>query len=152
MPFDDDDLELAFQLHVSTLLVEADLVTTDDEAAFLARHFPVDLLRERGFADAAGARTERFHDAAVEALATLPGKLDRLAKLDLLEACYKLALADGEFRIGEGAVLLMGARLLGLSDAEFDRFLERRGGPAGMTAAVIDRDVDAAGEVGVRKV
>ena len=142
MPFDDDDLELAFQLHVVDLLAEADLATTEDERAFIARHFPPDLLREHGFADAHGLRTSRFQEAAVAALDLLPKRLDRHAKLDLLEACYRLALADREFRIGEGAVLLMAARLLGVGDAEFDRFLERRGGPPGMTAELIDRQID----------
>lgn len=140
VPFADDDLELAFQLHVAGLLAEADLVTSVPEQEFMARHFPTDLLVQHGFADASGERTQRFHDAAVEALSVLPGKLDRHAKLDLLEACYKLAIADFEFRIGEGAVLLMAARLLGLSDADFDAFVERRGGPPGMKASVIDRE------------
>jgi hypothetical protein len=140
VPFDDDDLELAFQLHVAGLLVQADLVTSVPEQEFLARHFPSDLLAQHGFADPAGNRTQRLDDAAVEALSVLPGKLDRFAKLDLLEACYKLAIVDDEFRMGEGAVLLMAARLLGLTDEEFDHFVERRGGPPGMKAAQIDRD------------
>ena len=140
LPFDDEDLELAFQLHVAGLLAEADLVTSVPEQEFLASHFPDALLVQHGFVDPSGARTQRFHDAAVEALAALPGKLDRHGKLDLLEAVYKLAIADDEFRIGEGAVLLMAARLLGVSDEEFDHFVERRGAPPGMRAAVIDRD------------
>lgn len=141
MPYDDDDLELAFQLHVADLLVEADLVATEDEKALVERYFPLAVLRDRGFADETGARTPAFDDAAVEAMAVLPGRLERIAKLDLLEACYRLAVVDREFRIGEGSVLLMAARLLGLSDADFDGFLERKGS-AGMTAALLDRQME----------
>lgn len=137
-----EDLELAFQLHVMNQLAEADLQNTTDEVAFLARHFPLQDLVAAGFKTADGAWTDLYDEAAVQALAVLPKTLDEAAKLDLLEACYKLAIADGEFKLGEGAVILMAARLLGLSDDVFDRFVERRGGPPGMTAAELDRVVD----------
>lgn len=138
----DPDLALAFQLHVMDLLTEADLTTTDDERAFLDRHFPLQDLQAAGFCDAAGARTAAFQDAAVRALEVLPKGLDDAGKLALLDACYRLALADGEFRLGEGAVILMAARLLGLSDAAFDDFVASRGGSPGMTAAELDRDLE----------
>ena len=139
---DEEDLELAFQLHVMNQLAEADLNRSEDEDAFLERHFPLQDLIAAGFRTTDGAWTPAFDDAAVRALEVLPKSLGEPAKLDLLEACYKLAVADGEFRLGDGAVILMAARLLGLADAVFDRFVERRGGPPGMTAAMLDREID----------
>lgn len=138
---DEDDLELAFQLHVMNQLAEADLQNSKDEQAFIARHFPLQDLVAAGFKTADGAWTDAYDEAAVQALSVLPKRLGETAKLDLLEACYKLAVADGEFKMGEGAVILMAARLLGLSDDAFDTFVERRGGPPGMTAAELDREL-----------
>lgn len=143
VPYDDDDLELAFQLHVADLVIAADLVTTSSEAAFVDRHFPRSLLEERGFVDpVTGARTPAFDDAAVEALSVLATRRTRAEKLDLLEACYKIAVVDRSFRLGEGAVVLMAARLLGLSDDDFDGFIadhaRAAGGPSPMTAAMLD--------------
>ncbi len=138
---DDDDLELAFQLHVMNQLAEADLNASQDEAVFLAMHFPLQDLVAAGFKTADGVWTDAYDEAAVRALEVLPSRLDETGKLDLLEACYKLAVADGEFKMGEGAIILMAARLLGLSDEVFDRFVERRGGPPGMTAADLDREL-----------
>jgi uncharacterized tellurite resistance protein B-like protein len=138
---DDDDLELAFQLHVMNQLAEADLNATQDERVFLDRHFPLQDLVAAGFKTPAGAWTDAYDEAAVQALAVLPKRLAHAAKLDLLEACYKLAIADGEFKMGEGAVILMAARLLDLSDDDFDHFVERSGGPPGMTAAELDREL-----------
>ena len=137
--FDDEDLELAFQLHVIDLVTAADLTTTGPEQALVDRWFPKEVLRADGFVDEAGKRTARFQDAAVEALERLPGLLDQDRKLALLEACYRIAVVDREFRIGEGLVLLMAARLLGLADIDFDAFLAARPGGAGMSAAVLDR-------------
>jgi uncharacterized tellurite resistance protein B-like protein len=139
---DDEDLELAFQLHVLNQLAEADQNASHQEQAFLERHFPLQDLVAAGFKTADGAWTDAYDEAAVQALAVLPKSLDEAGKLDLLESCYKLAIADGVFKLGEGAVILMAARLLGLSDEAFDRFVERRGGPPGMTAAELDRVVD----------
>lgn len=140
MDFDPADLALAFQLYVVDLVVEADLVKTDAEVAFRERHWPAEQLRLRGFLDEQGQRTQRFHDAAVQALETLPKRLDREGKLSLLQACYAIAVVDHEFRLGEGGVLLMAARLLGLSDADFDAFLGAQREAQGMTAAAIDLD------------
>ena len=142
MAFEEEDLELAFQLHVIGLLCGADLVTTFPEEELVERWFPRAMLESRGFARPDGTHTARLHDAAVEALATLPGRLDEARKLELLEACFRIAVADREFRFGEGTVLLMAARLLGLSDGVFDGFLKGRPNTMGMTAAAIDRDDD----------
>lgn len=140
MAFGDDDLELAFQLHVIDLLTEADLTTTSSEQVLVDRWFPRETLQSRGFVDAQGARTPQFEQAAVEALETLPSRLDTARKLGLLGACYRIAVVDREFRIGEGTVLLMAARLLGLSDEDFDGFLATRAAATGMSAAMLDRD------------
>lgn len=137
--FEDDELELAFLLHVADLVTGADQVTTEAERVFLAAAFPNDELAAAGFVDAAGERTPRAADAAVEALAVLPRRLDRPAKHDLLHAAFRLAVVDRTFRIGEGAVLLMASRLLGLPDDDFDAFLAARPEAHGMTVALLDR-------------
>lgn len=139
MAFDDEDLELAFQIHVIDLLCGADLATTTSEQALVDRWFPRETLQSRGFSNPDGTRTARLHDAAVEALATLPGRLVQARKLELLGACFRIAVADREFRSGEGTVLLMAARLLGLSDEVFDGFLGDRPTAMGMSAAWLDR-------------
>lgn len=139
MGFEQEELELAFQLHVMDMVVQADLVTTDAEREHLERSFPLDMLVERGFSHPDGTRTDRLQDAAVEALEVLPRVLNGDGKLALLEACYRLAISDDSFGLGEGGVLLMAARLLGIPDATFDDFVDRRGAPPGMTAAQIDR-------------
>jgi uncharacterized tellurite resistance protein B-like protein len=140
MGFSDDDLRLAFQVHVMELLAKADLVTTESEREFMEAKFPRSLLLARGFADADGNPTGLREDAAVEALGSLPRSLSATEKLALLEDCYQLAVADRTFGLGEGGVMLMAARLLGMTDAAFDEFVDRRGGPPGMTAAQLDRD------------
>jgi hypothetical protein len=136
--FEDDDLELAFQLHVFDEVIAADAVQTEREKEFLDLCFPSEVLRTAGFVDEAGARTPRFQAATAEALATLPGRLSLAAKLDLLEAIFRLAVVDRTFRIGEGTVLLQAARALGLSDEDFDRFLSRRPAAMGMSAELLD--------------
>ncbi|MEQ1505784.1 MAG: TerB family tellurite resistance protein [Myxococcota bacterium] len=149
MPFDDSPLDrsglapelaLAFQLHVADLVTSADLATTDNEQAAFDRNFPRETLLAAGFVDPDGARTPRLYDAAVEALATLPARLTVDQKLTLLDACWRIAVADRALRLGEGAVLLMAARLLGLSDAEFDGFLGGYPEAEGLSAAVLDRE------------
>ena len=44
MGFDQEELELAFQLHVMDMLVQADLVTTQAERDHLERLFPLAML------------------------------------------------------------------------------------------------------------
>ncbi len=140
MAFDDEDLRIAFQLHVMDLLAQADLVTTEAERAYVERRLPLAMLVERGFSEASGERTGRLAEAAVEALDVLPKRLSMPDKLALLEDCYQLAVTDRSLGMGEGSVLLMASRLLGLPDAAFDDFVDRRGGPPGVTAALLDRD------------
>ncbi len=140
MAFDLEDLKLAFRLHVARLVIEDDLVTTTNEAEWLADAFPLELLLERGFVDAAGVATDRFHDAAVAALDELPSRLGLEAKHALLADAWSAAVIDGELHVGEGSVVLMAARLLGLSDEQFDTFLAGRQHAAGVTAALLDED------------
>lgn len=140
MGFEQEELELAFQLHVMDMLVQADLVTTQAERDHLESLYPLAMLIQQGFSEADGTRTERLQDAAMEALEVLPRTLDGEQKLALLDTCYQLAISDRSFGMGEGSVLLMAARLLGIPDATFDDFVDRRGGPPGMTSAQLDRE------------
>jgi hypothetical protein len=140
VPFDDADLELAFQLHVLDELAAADLATTTREQRFIDRYFPTEALVRRGFTDASGGRTPRYHEAVAAAAVTLPARLDDAGRCSLLEACFRLAVSDREFRIGEGVVLLAAARRLGMADHAFDRFLAEHPEATGMSAAMLDAD------------
>ena len=138
MAFDDEDLELAFQLHVIEELLDSDFGTTALENQLVERWFPLEIRRSRGMVDDTGP-TARYREAVEAAHARLPTRLDHARKLELLGCCYRIAVADREFRLGEGAVLLAAARALGLGDDDFDAFLHGRPGATGMTAAALSR-------------
>ncbi len=140
-----EDLELAFLVHVVDLVVRADDVTTEAEASFVARAFPEAQLRERGFVDETGARTARLQEAAVEALTVLPRELSMGAKHALLHKAFDAAVADDVFRLGEGSLVLMASRLLGVTDDAFERFLASRREASGVTVDMLD-DTESSGE------
>ena len=138
MDFEPSALRLAFQLHAVDLVVLADDVTTEAERDYVARMFPEPELRRHGFVDDRGARTPRFQEAAVRALDVLPRTLSSTEKRTLLGSVFDAAIVDDEFRLGEGTVVLMAARLLGLSDEAFDAFLGSRREASGVTVAMLD--------------
>lgn len=139
MAFDLEELQLAFQLHVIDLVVQDDAVTSDAEAAFLARMFPEAVLHTRGFFDE-GGRTERFQEAAVQALDVLPQVLTEAQKHELLERCFEAAMVDDELRLGEASVVLMASRLLGIPDQAFEAMLGKHRQADGLSVALLDRD------------
>jgi uncharacterized tellurite resistance protein B-like protein len=136
---DERSLVLALQLHLVDRVVGADLLESSGEHASLERHFPRATLQEAGLVDTRGVRTERFQRALAQALTELPHRLGHEAKLDLLHSIVRIAVADRAFRLGEGEVVLWAARLLGLSDDEFDAFMASYPEATGMSAAAIER-------------
>lgn len=137
-PLAQDALRLAFQLYAVDLVVDADDITTKAEAAFRDRLFPDATLRQHGFVDADGRRTPRFQEAAVRALDVLPRQLTELQKQELVARVFDAAVVDDEFRLGEGSVVLMAARLLGIDDESLDSYLARRQESRGVTVAMLD--------------
>jgi uncharacterized tellurite resistance protein B-like protein len=135
---DEKSLVLALKLHLVDRVVGADLLESSGEHASLARCFPPGTLQEAGLVDSAGVRTERYQRALAQALVELPRRLGHEAKLDLLHTVVRIAVADRAFRLGEGEVVLWAARLLGLSDDEFDAFMASYPEATGMRASILD--------------
>ncbi|MCB9679173.1 MAG: hypothetical protein H6737_28985 [Alphaproteobacteria bacterium] len=133
-----DDLKLAFSLHVVDQIVAADDQLTKAELAFLDARFPQSVLHERGFVDEDGVRTEAYHDAAMDALERLPVELDKASKLELLSMFFAATVADAQFELAEGGVLVDAARLLDLSDDDIDGFLEGRAEAGATRVANLD--------------
>lgn len=133
MGFSNDELELAFSLHVAGLIVAADDQVTRAEQDFLARAFPAELLEASGFLTEAGTRTDRYHEAAMEALDALPSALDAAAKLALLMVLVEAVKADGDVGLDEARALVDGGRLLELDDETIDALLSQE----------LDLDLDA---------
>jgi uncharacterized tellurite resistance protein B-like protein len=135
---DEKSLVLALQLHLVDRVVGADLLKSSGENRSLERYFPRPVLQGAGLVDAHGERTALFQTALAQALIVLPQRLSHEAKLELLHLVVQIALADRAFRLGEGEVILWAARLLGLSDDDFDAFIASYPEAVGMTASVLD--------------
>lgn len=119
-----DDLKLAFAWHVAREIMDADLEVAEGEVQWLAKHFPADALSTAGFTDASGDPTERYHSALGQALVQLPEMLEGGEKKQLLGTFFSATLADDEFKREEATALVKAAKLLGLSMADLDSFLE----------------------------
>lgn len=133
-------LLLAFRLHVAELIVGADSDVHPYEAEHLRFFFPRERLVEVGFVDAEGERTERYHEAAMEALERLPGALQVPEKVKILEELMGAVLADGDFDPKEGTALVNGARLLGLDDELIQVFLDSHIALDGVKLADLEDD------------
>ncbi len=140
MSFDLETLQLAFELHIVNLIVEADEEVTSAESAWIEQHFPAAALRAVGLIDAEGQQTDLFHDAAMQALDELPKALSAVQKYALLEKFFAITLADGDFAYREGNVLLVAARLLGLSNEAVIDFLNEH--PEVGDVSLTDIDLD----------
>lgn len=136
--FNLDDLKLAFCMHMVDQIVAADDRLSPEELAFLEAKFPPSMLRERGFLGPDGARTDAWHLAAMDALDRLPTELSEAEKLELLTVFFDATVADDQFEIAEGNLLLDGARLLELDDATVDAFLASRTEARGVTVQFLD--------------
>lgn len=118
-----DDLELAFSLHMADLIIGVDDTVDPGEKAFLEENFPKALLVEKGFIDGSGERTDAYHEAAMEALDTLPAGLDDERKLSILKVFAEAVRADGEVDPDEARALVDGARLLEVEENRLATFL-----------------------------
>jgi hypothetical protein len=137
-----DDLKLAFSLHVVDQIVAADDQLTRAELAFLESQFPQKLLRDRGFADEDGVRTDAYHQAAMDALDRLPHQLELDEKVALLSVFFAATIADERFEAAEGNALVDAARLLDMTDDEIDRFLASRDESRGTDVATLEAAAD----------
>lgn len=117
-------LTLAFRLHVAELIVGADTEIQPEETEHLRFLFPRARLREAGFVDEEGARTDAYAEAAMEALDVLPDTLGDPAKVQLLTEFMGAVLADGDFDRTEGVALVSAAHLLEMPDALIQDFLD----------------------------
>ena len=118
-----DDLKLAFSWHTAREIVISDHEIADREEAWLSQQFSTQALTEAGFLDASGDPTARYDDAVTEAARVLPDALDQGTKLAMITMIFKATLADDEFRIEEGHVLIKAAHVLGLSTDALDAHL-----------------------------
>lgn len=113
----DNDLELlrfVFKFHVVDRIVQADQVVEEAERAWVVEHFPRASLVERGLLDASNRLTPHYRDLLAEALVRLPAELGQEDKLQLIDAFFDTALADGSFEKPEKRAILMAANLLGV--------------------------------------
>lgn len=133
MAYSLDELKLAFSLHVSRQIVASDDEVTVEERAFLERTFPREKLEGSRFLGQDGTRTERYHEAAMEALEQLPGALDVPAKLGLLMVLVEAVKADGQVDLDEARALVDGGRLLELDEETLQVLLSQE----------LDLDIDA---------
>lgn len=140
MSFDLETLQLAFELHIVNLIVEADEQVTAAESAWVEKHFPRAALKAVGLVDDNGEQTDLFHDAAMQALDELPRALTPIQKRALLEKFFAITLADGDFAYREGNVMLVAARLLGLSNDAVVDFLSEH--PEVGEVSLADIDID----------
>ena len=136
--FNLDDLKLAFCMHMVDQIVAADDTLSPDELAFFEQKFPSSMLQERGFVGPDGVRTNAWHLAAMDALDRLPTELSEPEKVDLLSVFFAATVADDQFELSEGNLLLAGARLLDLDDAVVDAFLASRSEAGGVTVQDLD--------------
>lgn len=111
------DLQLAFSLHIADLILGDATSRDPGEAAFFARTFPESRLQAADFLAADGTHNDRYHEAAMAALDTLPDALDDDAKCALLQVFVEAVKADGQIEAGEARSLVDGGRLLEIGDA-----------------------------------
>ena len=78
-------LQLAFTIHMAEQILGSDLDIVDSEAAWLHATFPPELLRQTGFVDDDGKRTERYTEARDRAVVELPHALHEVDKLAVME-------------------------------------------------------------------
>ena len=126
--FDLLQLKLAFAYHIVQRIIGADEKLARGEIRFLEQRFPTALLTRAGFLAPDGTFTEVFQRATSEALIALPVRLNKEEKLGLVDLLFEATLADDEFHVAEGKVLVHAARLLDLSSAELDAHLSTRKG------------------------
>jgi uncharacterized tellurite resistance protein B-like protein len=114
MTADLDLLRFVFSFHVVDLIVQADDRVEPEEIDYVVEHFPRDALVSRGLIDDENRLTQHYRDLLAEALMRLPAELDQEAKLELIDAFFESAMADGHFEKPEKRAILVAANLLGV--------------------------------------
>jgi uncharacterized tellurite resistance protein B-like protein len=113
-------MRLAFAMHFTRRIVEADGVVREGEEEFVSNVFPTDLVNRLGLDDD-GVRAEYF-EAAGEALRNQLGHHDKLGLVGLFfSACY----SDGSLDAREMRVLREAGEMLGLTREEVVKYLRR---------------------------
>lgn len=110
-------LQLAFAYHMIEEVIRSDADLEGAETDYLAEVFPRTLLRDLGFEDAQGRRTEAFAEARDLALVVLPERLTDGEKLGLLDLLVGASAADGVLTAEEADALAAGARMLGVPES-----------------------------------
>lgn len=118
-----DEMKLAFVYDLVRSIVTADGDVHDAEDRFLHSLCPPDRMFELGFWDGRWQTTNLYEDAFNQALDVLP-KLHIVDKWSLLDACLSACLVDGALDPREATILRRAAILLGVSDHEFDAWLD----------------------------
>ena len=116
-------LQLAFAYHMIEQVIGSDAETEREELRYLAEVFPPELLRDLGYEDADGARTEAFREARDLSLVELPERLTDGEKLGLLDLLVGASAADGVLTAEEADALGAAARILGIPDATWREHL-----------------------------
>lgn len=113
-------MRLAFAMHFSNRIIEADGVVHDEEEAFLASVFPAVLVDRLGLSDP--ETLGEYQHAAMDELAGRLGHHDKLGLIGLFfSACY----ADGSLDAREMRVLREAGEHLGLQRHEVVKYLQR---------------------------
>jgi uncharacterized tellurite resistance protein B-like protein len=122
-PFTIDDLKLAFIYDLVRSIVTADDNVKDTEDAFLAGLCPPEHMRAAGFWNEMWQTTERYEHAFAEALEVLPDR-PLAERWILLDGCLEACIVDEYLDPREADYLRRAAILLGLTDDQFDHYLD----------------------------
>ncbi len=113
-------MRLAFALHFSRQIIEADGVVQDSEAEFMANVFPPELIERLGLTDDRAQR--EYLEASRDGLQGRIGHHDKLGLIGLFfSACY----SDGSLDAREMRVLKDAGEWLGLTREELVKYLRR---------------------------
>ena len=125
VPTETDRLRIAFSVHVTKMIIEADGVIDYGEMQLLGRLYPSAMLEACGFMNDRGGFTEVFDTYRRRALDELPGSLAESEKLTILTSFYETTVADGALDPNEVTVLQEAADLLGVSRRRLQLHLDQ---------------------------
>lgn len=119
------ELEVAFELRIVHMVMNADEVVQEEEIEFLERNFSRHLLDAYGYLDLRDNRfTQRFSDAIAEAPRVLSAMLSHEEKLEMLRLFFDACDADGEVHPRELSIVVQAARMIGFSQEEIIQHLD----------------------------
>ncbi len=137
MPFPDDidannlgrldRLKIAYGLHVSRKVMEADEILDMREIELLMDAFPESLLRACGFIDDTGGLTAEWKAQLTEGAALLPIEMSLTEKLDMLTLFHRIRAIDDEIDEREDSVVAAAAQQLGVTRGQLAAHLKKLG-------------------------